>query len=216
MKLNIKYLTLLLVSCRIAQASLMTVNITEKSNDLLVSYSGSIDLGTMMPSFPGTFGSNSGGINPGFPSYGSPGYGYQYRIFEQVDGEFGPYTTGNTNDNLAFRPDQSSGDLFSFSYSSSRYISLILPVDYISGSELSGLLIFENRIAPDVNLERGRFEWEFQIEGAVDTQRIVVEASTVSVPEANRVGLILGISSYVIVFRRRYLCKELTIKVHVD
>ncbi len=105
--------------------------------------------------------------------------------------QMGPYGTGGGR-----FADQSSGSVFGIG-SSSGMAELAVPVGYLSGSSLSGEMVFQNSTFDSLGLARGTFSFSYSVGAQSDSFTLTV------IPESSTCSLIALAGIVVVGARRR-------------
>jgi hypothetical protein len=102
---------------------------------------------------------------------------------DQWSGITGPHSISNDPLIIATNPTSGSGDLFGVvADNGSGESLLVLPLNYVSGSSLSGTSRFEDYTLSDLGLSPGVFFWSWGTNGNADSFELQIEPVPVPAP----------------------------------
>lgn len=150
-------LSMSLVAGPASAAPIMSINFTEQSGNVVMSYSGAINLTGIPLKNTGNNFSAGADVEPTTPNVVSLGTG-QYGVWggAAVTANFQPLgslftfttTSGMQGDTLGFTPDSDG-------------YSMLLPKDYVSLTSLSGTATFNSKTISTMGLTPGSYTWTF-------------------------------------------------------
>lgn len=156
----------------------MIVTAVESGADVIISGSGSFDLGGL--ALPGT-GSSAGGI---LPNFGSLGLGFGNSPVDIYGGLSGPSSFGT-----GFTSFPTSGTAFTFATSGS---SLVVVTGYVSNDALVGSSTYAGQSLATLGLTPGSYIWSWGAGANADslTLNVVPEPSVAALLTLGLVGLV--------------------------
>ena len=169
------------------------ITATEANGDVVFSGSGSVELSDLSLNPFAVFG--QGGVYPSLPSVQiGPTFG-NFVLIDVYEDLTSPGAFGSGD--VAF-PDSSSGDIFGVSYDSFGSTStLTVPRGYISGSPLSGSMVYESRSFKSMGIEVGTYLWAWGTGETTDFLRLEV------LPEPTSFSIV-GLGLVLVLARKRY------------
>jgi hypothetical protein len=141
----------------------MTITITEVGSNVVMSASGTINLSglTLVNSISGTYGGGGIGVSTATFLMGTfPANGAQYSGFTTTPSDFGPGAGGGG-------ATSSSGDVFGVIFQGAPPYSLIVPIGYTTGTQITSTQTFNNTTLSTLGLTNGTYTYTWS-GGSID------------------------------------------------
>ena len=192
---------ILLLVCLIRNSAhaAVVITVSEVGNDVIMSGSGTANLVDLEFKFRTSVGSHLDTGSPNIPVSVLTGSVFGFVDIYHLPNLNGPSYLQDTR--VAVVPDGNLpllGHVFGISYTQLSP-SLLVPAEYVSGSQLTAHNTFSGRTLASMGLESGTYVWTWGSDSSADSFTIIIGASAAPVPEPESVivflmgGLILGL-----------------------